>query len=257
MYMPEVGRFFTQDRFAEKYLDFSPYQYAANNPVLFIDVNGDSILINYKNDKIIYYNGELTYAGTNKQYQGKVGKNGELKGFVGKTARALDQIRTGGPVGKGLVDNLQNDSRYVQISQGTANITKGVKVAWDPSNTRSGLDTQGSVNRPAFIGLAHELAHANDLLLDGTVDQSTWFTTTDGQTRAKAEIYATHIENQIRAENGLNIREYYTQEPYAPARITVGNTSLHIQRKVNLNPIKIGGLFPITFTPSVSVPYKY
>jgi RHS repeat-associated protein len=125
MYIPEVGRFFTQDRLAEKYLDFSPYQYATNNPVLFIDVNGNSILINYKNDKIIYYNGELTYAGTNKQYQGKVGKNGELKGFVGKTPRALDQIRTGGPVGKRLVDNLQNDSRYVQISQGTANITKG------------------------------------------------------------------------------------------------------------------------------------
>src|SRR5690606_32021865 len=26
---PALGRFFTQDRFAEKYLDFSPYQYAA------------------------------------------------------------------------------------------------------------------------------------------------------------------------------------------------------------------------------------
>jgi RHS repeat-associated protein len=45
MYQPEIGRFFTQDRFAEKYLDFSPYQYAANNPVLYIDVNGDSISV--------------------------------------------------------------------------------------------------------------------------------------------------------------------------------------------------------------------
>jgi RHS repeat-associated protein len=42
-YDAAVGRFFTQDRFAEKYNDFSPYQYAANNPILFIDVNGDSI----------------------------------------------------------------------------------------------------------------------------------------------------------------------------------------------------------------------
>lgn len=42
-YDPALGRFHTQDRFSEKYLDFSPYQYAANNPILFIDVNGDSI----------------------------------------------------------------------------------------------------------------------------------------------------------------------------------------------------------------------
>src|SRR5690606_34984171 len=43
MYQPELGRFFTKDRFAEKYRPISPYQYAANNPVRFIDVNGDSI----------------------------------------------------------------------------------------------------------------------------------------------------------------------------------------------------------------------
>lgn len=44
-YDPALGRFHTQDRFAEKYLNFSPYQYAANNPIMFIDINGDSVKI--------------------------------------------------------------------------------------------------------------------------------------------------------------------------------------------------------------------
>jgi RHS repeat-associated protein len=48
-YDPAIGRFHTPDRFAEKYLDFSPYQYAANNPIRYIDVNGDSIDI-YNNN---------------------------------------------------------------------------------------------------------------------------------------------------------------------------------------------------------------
>jgi RHS repeat-associated protein len=43
MYDAALGRFHTQDRYAEKYLSMSPYQYAANNPIIFIDVNGDSV----------------------------------------------------------------------------------------------------------------------------------------------------------------------------------------------------------------------
>ncbi len=42
-YDPSIGRFSTIDRFAEKYYEMPPYQYAGNNPILNIDVNGDSI----------------------------------------------------------------------------------------------------------------------------------------------------------------------------------------------------------------------
>jgi uncharacterized protein RhaS with RHS repeats len=45
MYDPQLGRFHTQDRFAEKYYSLTPYQYAANNPISNIDINGDSVWV--------------------------------------------------------------------------------------------------------------------------------------------------------------------------------------------------------------------
>jgi len=43
MYDPVIGRFTTQDAYAEKYASLTPYQYGANNPIKYIDINGDSI----------------------------------------------------------------------------------------------------------------------------------------------------------------------------------------------------------------------
>jgi RHS repeat-associated protein len=39
-YDPSIGRWMVVDRFSEKYLEYSPYQYAGDNPV---DENGDSL----------------------------------------------------------------------------------------------------------------------------------------------------------------------------------------------------------------------
>ncbi|TRZ76102.1 MAG: RHS repeat-associated core domain-containing protein [Bacteroidetes bacterium] len=54
-YDPEIGRFHSVDRYTEKYCSLSPYQYAGNNPILLIDINGDSLAI----DKKIFSNKAL------------------------------------------------------------------------------------------------------------------------------------------------------------------------------------------------------
>ena len=59
-YDAELGRFHTQDAFAEKYYDFSPYQYGANNPILYLDVNGDSIDVsNLTDEQLKKYNSQI------------------------------------------------------------------------------------------------------------------------------------------------------------------------------------------------------
>lgn len=42
-YDPHIGGFLGVDRFADKYPSLSPYQYCANNPLLLIDVSGDTL----------------------------------------------------------------------------------------------------------------------------------------------------------------------------------------------------------------------
>ena len=66
MYMPDLGRFFTQDRYADKYRAISPYQYAANDPINLVDINGDSIWFTFQHNKA----GELT--GVTMNVTGKV-----------------------------------------------------------------------------------------------------------------------------------------------------------------------------------------
>ncbi len=105
-----IGRFTTNDRFAEKYYALSTYQYGANNPVNNVDVNGDSIRVytettsNYgmghawisvgeDDDMILYTYGR--YNGTNKGPDGSLNTlsngPGVLVRLVGDAAKKYNE----------------------------------------------------------------------------------------------------------------------------------------------------------------------
>jgi RHS repeat-associated protein len=113
-YDPAIGRFMTIDRFAEKYTSMTPYQYGANNPIKFIDVNGDSIdvsaIANLKDKRFIntlvsnlseitglnvsHSNGFLTYE-ENENSSGSSTASEYLKSLIDEKKETVEVVVSG------------------------------------------------------------------------------------------------------------------------------------------------------------------
>ncbi|MET3981624.1 RHS repeat-associated protein [Mucilaginibacter sp. UYP25] len=104
-YDPKIARFLVQDRYLEKYYSNSSYSYGANNPIFFIDMNGDSINVAEKyreqfnkalasvfgkNAKDFSFNksGNLVYNGDQKSFsKGEASLFGQLNGVMSETTQ--------------------------------------------------------------------------------------------------------------------------------------------------------------------------
>jgi RHS repeat-associated protein len=216
MYDAQIGRFFTQDRFADKYHSMSPYQYAANDPIKNIDVNGDSIFVQ------IMINAEtrateIYYYGQVGDKWGLVGSDGKLYSgdnkFAGQIVGALDEIRTGGEFGAKFIGDAATGSDNIEIRSYTGNnVTDGSILYVNPEADQSAPTEKGSQKLPFSITLGHEMAHG--LANAQGVKFGDWVTipTESGDRKlSQSEIYATHIENNIRAQQGIPLRTHYSQ----------------------------------------------
>ena len=224
-----VPRFTSIDRFSEKYYGLSNYQYAANNPVLNIDVNGDSIIVNSGGAT---YNYGFTQNGGYGFYDssGNIYSGNDV--FVNQISAAIAKLGLG-KNGRTLLDNLTNSQNSVEIVSRNKNSAdvNGRYITINPNSTSVIPTEKGGTTPPFSISLGHEMAHIEDNW-KGTLDQSTWFSTTDAngntQNTPKAEIYSTHRENQLRAEQGIPLRTHYGVDAngsgYEPSRIIINST---------------------------------
>ena len=184
MYDGQIGRFFTQDRFADKYWALSPYQYVANNPISNVDINGDSIWVNIGGqDYYFAKNGDKGYG----FFSGKDGSlysgddefaceltNGltELMGVNDEEIQARMGVmlnsnfkvlmNNGGADGGGSNNAgsyiLKDGSlkRTDEISGSHPNVV-GIQVSWDPNSRQTANGVQNSNGADPILSLAHEL----------------------------------------------------------------------------------------------------
>jgi RHS repeat-associated protein len=179
MYDPVVGRFFTQDRFAEMYLDFTPYQYGANNPILYIDVNGDSISVaeQYRdlfNKALQSVFGENTsnfsYSSSNMLIY-----NGDKKNLTKKQKKAFKGLNKIMGEEKTTSVVFENSTTVYGTTYNASNYGGGVSIMPENSNTilvDPNVSTSMNVNEvlPAYFSESNKVL---DLPMEGITTRQT------------------------------------------------------------------------------------
>jgi len=228
-YDAQIGRFFTQDRYSEKYFTYSPYQYGVNNPIRYIDVNGDSVWV-YLNDKTkLYYQNHNLYTENGKKYKGK-------DEFAKKTLNNLNEISSG-DFGSGWMSemvNMKNDFNIHQsMDEKVPNYSDKNEVFVNYDKIDNVNTTDGTQAPPGFVVLGHELGHAYSFV-KGTQDLSVW-----EPMISKDEWYASVIENMIRSEHSMPLRTTYLK---MPAWFPFGSKMEESTRLISKEPVTRVGI---------------
>lgn len=209
----------------------SEYLCFYNNSILYNDLSGDTVQISFRaggflglrKNTVNYNNGKLVNR-NGTEYSGPVSK------FAQRTLSALNKLDEM-PIGENALNELIESKNVFNICRsfagnsfsansivqsslalrapvGTPISGSGGTIYFNPYKSIGPLDTRGSINRPAYIGLGHELlGHGLDANR-GTTD----YTPIAGQDFSVSENFATHVENQLRAEHWLPLRTFYGRD---------------------------------------------
>lgn len=215
-------KWLTMDRKAEKYYSISPYAYCANNPVRYIDPTGEIIQVyDFANDQMNSYQWRQ-YEGTWGFYNNDNSMYAGENTFINQLTGALNGLMNGGSTGFDLVSGLANNSNVVTLMYSNNSAADHQnQLGWNPTGLKrdgslEAVPTTAGMRSDPMITLGHELGHVQDNWSGN--QHGTWFTmaTEKGNRNiSTSEIVTTHIENQLRSEQGLPLRTHYgTQDNY-------------------------------------------
>ena len=129
------------------------------NPIIFVDPNGEDIVIYYKDQKT-GVPGYHTY-NPNKEYKGN-------DSFVKQVYQSLNYLSEGSETAKGVINSIASNKDF----EVTIEKTDKLKLEYDSRgdylfyNPESGLMTDDGI-QSAAVGLIHELGHTKNVMDEG------------------------------------------------------------------------------------------
>ena len=226
-YDPAIGRFNKIDRFAEKYHNLTPYGYAGNNPIIFNDIQGDSIGVgmNFFNqfrdgvqakkegiltDRQSRTDKALAKGKTNKasrlqaKFARQDAKSGSDMSVLNSTLEELSALES-----SSQIYNLYENSNSVSSS------ADGV-TTYDVNSDEVNVSSKGKFSMGVF---AHELKHAYQFQ---TGDLSFFADGNGGQLYDKNDEYEAFARGSF--FGGLNltrslIDDHYSDRPQGPLNL--------------------------------------